>query len=288
MLTFDDKMNKDEIKVGIYGHRGRLGSPLIELLQEHPKTDVVYTQSRSEGEEGSLEDVEVAFLALPPDKSEEYLSDFKDKKVIDLSPDHRCEEGWIYGLPEMNREEIENAKRVANPGCYTTSIVLGLAPLQEELEEVEITAISGISGAGKEPKEEDNFRTYQTGRKHYQIEEIEEQLDIEINSFAPVVSDRTDRGILSRIFARGSFEGVVGKYKEFYEDENFVDVMDGPETEIQTKDVLGTNRCQIGLVQSRGWWTITSVIDNTIKGGSGQAVQNFNLMNGFEEGLSLK
>ncbi|KXB06674.1 hypothetical protein AKJ51_03140 [candidate division MSBL1 archaeon SCGC-AAA382A20] len=241
-----DNMNEDKVKVGVYGHTGRLGEPLMGILREHPNTDIVYTESRSSGKRGDLEETDTVFMALPPGTSEEYLPSLEGKRIIDLSPDHRSD--WVYGLPESRREEIREAERVANPGCYATSIILGLAPLQDEVNEVYISAVSGISGAGMKPKGEDNFLSYEEGRKHYQIEEMEKYLDAEIVSFSPTRIDNTEKGILSSIFARTEdFEDIYETYEDFYKGEEFVKIEEGT---VQTKDVNGTNLCRMKTVQN--------------------------------------
>jgi len=139
-------MNK--IKIGIIGHSGRLGKPLLEILNRHPFAEVIYTKSRSKGVQGKLSEVEFMFLALPHGESENYLAELSSIKTIDLSIDHRNDGSWVYGLPEIFRDKIGKATRVANPGCYATSILIGLFPLRGKIKSVNIASTSGISGAG--------------------------------------------------------------------------------------------------------------------------------------------
>jgi N-acetyl-gamma-glutamyl-phosphate reductase len=113
------------VKVGIIGHTGRVGKPLLEILSKHPYAEIVYTESKSKGYKGNLRDTELVFLALPYSESKKYLPRLKGKRIIDLSIDHRNDNGWVYGLPELNKDKIKNAQRVANPGCYATSVILG-------------------------------------------------------------------------------------------------------------------------------------------------------------------
>ena len=112
-----------KIKVGVIGHTGRLGKPLMEILAGHPFAEVVYTESRGEGKRGDLAKTEVVFLALPYGESEKYLLQLGDQKVIDLSIDHRGDSGWAYGLPEIFGADISKATKVSNPGRYATSVL---------------------------------------------------------------------------------------------------------------------------------------------------------------------
>jgi N-acetyl-gamma-glutamyl-phosphate reductase len=274
-----------KIKVGIIGHTGRLGKPLTHTIQKHPFAKIAYTESRGEGRQGSLAETEVVFIALPYGESEKCLSQLHHQKVIDLSIDHRCNDKWIYGLPEIFGNEIKNAKKVATPGCYATSILLGLFPLMGKIKEANIASISGISGAGIEISNEDNFLVYQEGRKHPQVEEIQKFLNLENIFFIPQRIDTADKGIVSTIFVRTEFsEKLCELYDNAYKACPFIRMV----TEIQTKKVIGTNYCDIKVMEFNGGVVIISALDNLIKGGAGQAVQNFNLMCGFEETLSLK
>ena len=137
-----------KIKVGVIGYTGRLGKLLVEILSKHPFVEVVYTESRSEGSHGNLSSAEIVFLALPYGESKDYLPKLDGKRVIDLSIDHRDDSKWIYGLSEIFSNEISKATQVANPGCYATSILLGLFPLKGKIKQVNIASTSGVSGAG--------------------------------------------------------------------------------------------------------------------------------------------
>ncbi|HLD49055.1 MAG TPA: hypothetical protein VJB11_01715 [archaeon] len=111
------------VKIGVIGHTGRLGKPLVSMLEKHPYVEIVYTESRKEGKQGNLDGGELFFLALPYGESEKYIDKIKEKRIIDLSIDHRDNPEWVYGLPELNRENIKNARYVATPGCYATSVI---------------------------------------------------------------------------------------------------------------------------------------------------------------------
>jgi len=272
-------------KVGIIGHTGMLGKPLAELLDRHPHAEVVYTESRYEGINGNLSAVELMFLALPYGESEKHLPRLEGKRLIDLSIDHRDHEDWVYGLPELNRDRVACAQYVANPGCYATSVILGLAPLSRRISEVRISSTSGISGAGMEVQEEDNFLVYKEGRDHQQIPEIERMLDLDGILFVPQrVDNTTERGIVSTIFGVYADPGDLAEmYKEFYRPKPFVRIRDS----IETRNVNGTNFCDIKVQRYEDRVIVISALDNLIKGGSGQAVQNFNLMYDLDETTGL-
>src|SRR3989339_183329 len=262
----------------------RLAIPLFNILSSHPHAEIVYTYSRRAGAEGNLNDAETVFIALPHGASGEYLQSLKGKRVIDLSIDHRADKDWVYGLPEMNRNEIKDAEKIANPGCYATSIILGMLPLRGFLREVNVASTSGVSGAGLEKREEDNFFIYKEGRKHSHVAEIEKFLGIEGLQFVPQRIDNTDKGIVSTIFAKYDNSLDVRRiYEERYGSEPFVRMVE----QIETRNVNGTNRCDIKLIPDKGNLIVVSALDNTLKGGAGQAVQNFNIMYGFDERTGL-
>lgn len=273
-----------KINVGIIGHTGRLGKPLKEILGNHPFAKVVYTESRGEGKRGNLSEAEVVFLALPYGESEKYLPQFHQQKIIDLSIDHRCNGDWAYGLPEIFSSQIKNAARLANPGCYATSILLGLFPLKGKLKQVNISSTSGVSGAGKKASREDNFLVYREGKQHLQIREMEWVMKLKNILFVPQRIDTADRGIVSTIFAEtGELKNLSKLYEKTYRNFPFIRIR----TEISTQNVIGTNYCDLKVLQFGQSVVIISALDNLIKGGAGQAVQNFNLMFGFPEVTGL-
>jgi len=271
------------IKIGIIGHTGRLGKTLVEILNKHPQVEIVYTESRKEGIKGDLS-AELVFLALPYGESKEYIPKLNGKRLIDMSFDHRLDNRWVYGLPELNKDKIKNSKKIANPGCYATSIILGLAPLKGKVSEVNISSTSGISGAGREVQEKDNFLVYQEGKAHPQVKEIKSFLGLEEILFVPQRIDTAGRGIVSTIFAKyNGNENILRLYKEFYRSTPFVRIREN----IETKEINNTNFCDIKVSQFGDKIIIISALDNLIKGGSGQAVQNLNLMYGFDETTGL-
>ncbi|MHB8771898.1 MAG: N-acetyl-gamma-glutamyl-phosphate reductase [Syntrophales bacterium] len=287
------------------------------------RSDLVYTDM-TPAEMASR--VDVVFLALPHGVSMEVAPQFltAGKKVIDLSADFRIRdqasyEAWygrhraaetireaVYGLPELYRARIGSARLVANPGCYPTSIILGLAPALKarwvETASVIADSKSGVSGAGREPQIDSlycevdgGFKAYKVGR-HRHTPEIEQELgalaerELKI-SFTPHLLP-LKRGILSTIYATltrdATAEDATALYREFYRDEPFVRVRRSGQFP-NLSSVVGSNYCDIGVtVDTRtNRLIVVSVIDNLIKGASGQAIQNMNLMCGLQEETGL-
>ncbi len=270
---------------------------------------------------------EFIFLCLPHQKAMDAAKAFRDKNlpVVDLSADfrlsaaevyetwygpHRCHEllqEAVYGLPELHREQIKKAKLVANPGCYPTSCILGLAPLIKkkviDLKTIHCDSKSGVSGAGKNPEAGNLFCEVNEGLKAYKIgshrhtPEIEQEISRLAGqtvtlSFTPHLIPM-DRGILSTLYAQTQAgldtADLHEIYSEFYRKEPFVRIRrrgDFP----STQEVRMTNYCDIGVHHDArtGRAIIISALDNLTKGASGQAVQNMNLMMGLEETLGLK
>ncbi|MEK6777442.1 MAG: N-acetyl-gamma-glutamyl-phosphate reductase [bacterium] len=277
--------------------------------------------------EALVKDADLVFLALPHTLSMEIVPRILEHgvRLVDLSADFRLKNvsqyrTWykvdhtvpellkqsVYGLPELYRNEITEARLLANPGCYPTCALLGLAPLIKggfiQTQGIVIDAKSGISGAGKTPKPHLHFpeanealAAYRIG-EHQHTPEIEQEISriaeqkITLN-FTPhlIPMNRgllcTSYGILNRKASTGD---LVDAYKTFYADEPFIRVH-AQGSLPNTRDVRGTNRCDIGLkVDERtGRVIVVSVIDNLVKGASGQAVQNMNLMMGIKETTGL-
>lgn len=183
-----------KIKVGVIGYTGRLGKPLTEILEKHPYVEIVYRESRTNGIDGNLVDAEYIFLALPYGESKNHINRLVNKKVIDLSIDHRDKEDWTYGLSEINSENIKSSDKIANPGCYATSILLATYPIREKIKSVRISSTSGLSGAGIDNEKDDNFITYKEGVSHPQVQEICFSLGIDDVQFVPQRIDSSDRG----------------------------------------------------------------------------------------------
>ncbi len=271
--------------------------------------------------------IQVAFLCLPHKSSQEAAAKLRERglKVIDLSADFRLKsakeyEQWyekhqypnllkeaVYGLPELYRDKIKTAKLVANPGCYPTSAALALAPLLKEkliaLDSIIIDSKSGASGAGRSVSVDllfsevnEGFKAYKVG-SHRHTPEIEQTLsdlagEKVFISFTPHLVPM-DRGILSTVYVKPfrklKTADVLKVFKNFYKNEKFVRVK-AEGLFPNTKDVRTTNFCDIGAFYDErvDRIVVISAIDNLTKGAAGQALQNFNLMSGFEEGLGLK
>ncbi|GAF64008.1 N-acetyl-gamma-glutamyl-phosphate reductase [Alkalihalobacillus trypoxylicola] len=273
--------------------------------------------------------VETVFLATPPGVSAEITEPLANKglKVIDLSGDLRITDrgvyqNWykrkaanqsiideaVYGLSEWNREKIAKASIIANPGCYPTATLLALAPLVKkrliDLDTVIIDAKSGTSGAGRSPSEmthysemNENFKAYQINQ-HKHTPEIEQELrqwddDLPYVTFQPHLVPMV-RGIMTTIYAKAketmTEEFLRNLYKDTYANDHFVRLRPNGMYP-STKEVFGSNYCDIGITidERTQRITIVSVIDNVVKGASGQAIQNLNIMNGWseQEGLAF-
>ncbi|MGE8533103.1 N-acetyl-gamma-glutamyl-phosphate reductase [Chryseobacterium sp.] len=313
--------------VGIIGANGYTGSELIRLLAFHPHVTLSFLYSRSNSGTrisdlypdlttvcemvltNKPEDVDVLFLCLPHKESQSWLTQHpvKDETlVIDLGNDFRLEgnfgnRNFIYGLPEINKKQLSEAKSIANPGCFATAIQLALLPLadKEVLNEVFTTGITGSTGAGQSLQatthftwRNDNVSAYKT-LTHQHVDEILQQL-IAFNNKEVTLNFVPWRGD----FARGIFtsstmktdltlEEIEQLYQDFYAEEPFVTVSSRA---IDLKQVVNTNRCVIQIEKSGNVAVIHSAIDNLLKGASGQAVQNMNLAMKWEEnaGLNLK
>lgn len=257
--------------------------------------------------------VDVLFLCLGHGKSISFLENnqFSDAtKIIDLGNDFRLikdkdfnGKSFVYGLPELNKADIKNAQYIANPGCFATAIQLALLPLAADgllSEDVHINATTGSTGAGVGLAATSHFSWRNNNFSHYKV--FEHQHLGEINqSIKQLQADYTDelifvpnrgdfpRGIFATLYTKSeeSLENLVAKYEAFYADQPFVTVTT---TNINMKQVVQTNKCIISLLKKGNRLLITSTIDNLLKGASGQAVQNMNLVFGLEEttGLHLK
>jgi N-acetyl-gamma-glutamyl-phosphate reductase len=338
------------IRAGIYGATGYTGIELARLLVRHPQVEVGFVTSESQAgwplsaifpqappyelvaaAEAPLNEVDLVFLCLPHAAAAPTAVSALNagKRVIDLSADFRLKEqavyeewyqvshpapDWletaVYGLTEFARPTLAQAQLVANPGCYPTSILLGLQPLLAAGLPLKGPIIadskSGVSGAGRAPRQRThfvevagNFSPYGIGRGHRHLPEIEQQLRAWQPDAPPLIFSPhllpVPRGILSTIYVNlspvvGDRSSVIGQmralYETAYEAEPFVNVL--PEGEVATlAHVVHSNRCAIGLTLAGSTLIITSAIDNLVKGAAGQAVQNMNVMVGFKETMGL-
>ncbi|MEK7574545.1 MAG: hypothetical protein AAB514_03390 [Patescibacteria group bacterium] len=285
------------INVGIVGHTGRLGKPLLKILENHPQVKIVYTESRKEGVWGNKSDADFIFLALPYGESENYLPSFKGKKIIDLSIDHRLDKGWVYGLPELNKDKIKNAERIANPGCYATAILEALSPVKNLVSDIKIKAYSGVSGRSEQKINKKNgIERYAKAREHPQVAEVEKYLGKPIESFEPHIVYSLKTGIFVKIEAKlRNQKELDDLFKNSFADKPFLKLVDFQDSnDVDTKHlekiisgVVNSNFCQVSFCLNKKSIIITSALDNLIKGGSGQAVQNFNLVYGLDEKTGL-
>ena len=210
---------------------------------------------------------------------------------------------FIYGLPELNKNKITNANYIANPGCFATAIQLALLPLAAQnmiQSSVHINAVTGATGAGTKPSATTHFTWRDNNFSHYKafehqhLSEIKESLIALQDTFDSELNFIPNRGNFSRgIFAtlylelEESLEDIISLYKSYYKNAPFTIIS---KNEVHLKQVVNTNKCLLHLTKHNNKLLITSAIDNLLKGASGQAIQNMNLMFGFEEqeGLKLK
>jgi N-acetyl-gamma-glutamyl-phosphate reductase len=317
----------NKIKAGIIGGAGYTGGEAIRLLLNHPNAELTFVHSRSNagnflysvhgdliGETDlkftdSLDyKMDVVFLCLGHGESKKFLQEnpiADSVKVIDLSHDFRLGDSlpgreFVYGLPELNRDKIKHAGNIANPGCFATAIELGLLPLAKAglLNEVHTVGITGSTGAGQKLQDTthftwraNNISAYKT-LTHQHLKEINrslKQLQPGFGGSLHFVPWRGDfaRGIFvsSTVTIKKSLEELTSIYKDFYNGQSFTFVSDDT---VDMKQVVNSNKCVIGLEKEGDQLVVHSAIDNLLKGASGQAVHNMNLMFGFEETAGLK
>jgi len=316
-----------KLKVGIVGGAGYTGGETIRLLLNHPDVTLTFVHSRSNAgnplhevhpdllgdtdltfSDHIVPGADVIFLCLGHGESKKFLQENPleaKAKVIDLSQDFRLGEtsgarSFVYGLPELNKSAIQKADNIANPGCFATAIQVGLLPLAKAglLKEVYATGITGSTGAGQKLQDTthftwraNNISAYKTlTHQHLKeigrsVQQLQPGFGASIN-FVPWRGDFT-RGIFvsSIIAADQSLEELRALYREFYAPHPFTIVAD--ET-IDLKQVVNTNKCLLSLEKEGDKLVVHTAIDNLLKGASGQAVQNMNLMCGLEETAGLK
>ena len=320
------------LEVGIIGGAGYTAGELIRLLLNHPKTtiDFVYSTSNAGNKIynvhqdliGSTEisftntinsEVDVLFLCLGHGNSTAFLKNnhfSANTRIIDLSNDFRLlkdkdfnGKDFVYGLPELQKETIKNAKHIANPGCFATALQLAILPLAANnllTNDLHINAVTGATGAGTSLSStthftwrDNNFSHYKAfnhqhlGEIHQTVNQLQSNFNVEIN-FMPNRGNFS-RGIFATTYIKfeKSIEEAKKIYYNYYEDAAFTFVS---ENDVHMKQVVNTNKCLLHLVKHDNKLLITSTIDNLLKGASGQAIQNMNLMVGFDEkmGLNLK
>ena len=325
------------IKIGILGAAGYTGGELIRLLVNHPEAEIIFANSESNAgnlvadvHEGLLGDtdlrftdtmpfdeVDVVFFCFGHGKSEQFLQEHtipEHVKIIDLAQDFRIAaptHDYVYGLPEIHREQISKCQHLANPGCFATCIQLGLLPLAKAgllTHDVAVNAITGSTGAGQKPVStthfswrSDNMSIYKVFT-HQHLHEIRQSLTELQGSLEASIDFIPYRGD----FARGIFctevvkfdgeegtptnptaEQLAEMYRAFYADAAFTHYVDKA---LDLKQVVNTNKALVHVDKFGNKAVITCIIDNLLKGAVGQAVQNMNLMFGIDErsGLRLK
>ena len=314
------------LRIGILGAAGYTGGELIRLLLNHPEAEIVFANSESnagnlvsdvhEGLIGETElrftdampfdEVDVVFFCFGHGKSEAFLKEHtipEHVKIIDLAQDFRIkgDHDYVYGLPEINKEEIQKAQHVANPGCFATCIQVALLPAAQMgwlQEDVTVNAITGSTGAGQKPSTTTHFSWRNNNLsiykpfQHQHIAEIRQSLTQVQGSLEAAIDFIPYRGD----FARGIFctavvktqapiEQITEAYKSFYADAAFTHYCD---KSIDLKQVVNTNKALVHVEKYGDKLLITSAIDNLLKGAVGQAVQNMNIMFGIDETAGLK
>lgn len=280
------------------------GNPVTKVHDDlFGETDIVFSDKIDEN-------ADVVFLCLGHGKSAEFLKNNKysaNTKIIDLSNDFRLNENhifedrtFVYGLPELDREAIKTAQNIANPGCFATAIQLALLPLavnNEIKNDIHINAVTGSTGAGQSLSASTHFSWRNNNVSFYkefthqhegEIYQTLNQLEKDFNNkvyFLPMRGDFA-RGILAGVYLKSDLSEEEAKniFNEYYKNEPFTHVSDAP---IALKQVVNTNKCFLHVQKQDDVLLITSIIDNLTKGASGQAVENMNLMFGWEENLGL-
>ena len=314
-------------KIGIIGGSGFTGGELIRILLNHPKLKIKFIYSLSQNGKNVHEihpdllgktdiifsdqistDIDVLFLCLGHGKSRIFLDKYNFKSdtiIIDLSSDFRLtnnnkykSRNFLYSLPEFNREKIKQSKSIANPGCFATAIQIGLLPLMANnliKNDIHVNAITGSTGAGRISSDTNNFNWRNNNLSiykpfnHQHLNEIYQTLNIMGNNskiyFVPYRGNFT-RGIFTSIYIKfdDEIENIKSIYKDFYESHPFTFLS---KNDINLKEVINTNNCHVNIECHESIIHITTVIDNLLKGASGQAVQNLNIIFGYEESLGL-
>lgn len=315
------------IKIGILGGAGYTGGELLRILIHHPQAELVFVHSKSKFGKplrsvhqdliGETElhftneidkSVDVVFLCVGHGEAQKILAEHNfpvTVKIIDLSQDFRINEAgnstFVYGLPELNKESIENAKNIANPGCFATAIQLALLPLLEQelvKSDIHISATTGSTGAGQSLSEsshfswrENNLSVYKAFT-HQHLKEIKQSIKQVQTNFSNEIIFVPQRGAFPRgilaavtVKSKKNLDSLIQLYESYYEAHPFVFLS---KENVTLKQVINTNKCLLYLEKNEGQLLIVSVIDNLLKGASGQAVQNMNLLFGLNETAGLK
>ncbi|MCY7351702.1 MAG: N-acetyl-gamma-glutamyl-phosphate reductase [Cytophagaceae bacterium] len=313
------------MKIGIIGGAGYTGGELLRILLHHPNAEIAFVHSNSQAgkpvwathtdlvgdtdltftDQSDSGEAEVLFLCSGHGESEKFLNEnplSEGQKLIDLSTDFRDEsEGFVYGLPELQRETIRTAQRIANPGCFATSIELALLPLAGAgllKNSVHVSAITGSTGAGQALAATNHFSWRSNNVSIYKAFTHQHlaEIGMSLRKNQPDFTHRVHfipyrgaftRGILANVYTdfAGSLADAKELYFKYYESHPFTHLSEAP---VDVKQVVGTNKCLLHLEIHDGQLLVSSVIDNLTKGASGQAVQNMNLIFGLEETVGLQ
>jgi N-acetyl-gamma-glutamyl-phosphate reductase len=313
-------------KVGIVGGAGYTSGELLRLLLYHPQVEIRFVQSSSNA--GNFlhqvhtdllgmtdlkfstqhsDDIDVLFLCFGHGDSAMFLNENKIEdrvKIIDLSQDFRLkniQSQFVYGLPEVNQSAIQKAQKIANPGCFATAIQLALLPLAHKQllrSDVHVSAITGSTGAGQSLSRTSHFSwrnnnvSVYKAFTHQHLAEIQQtlhsmQTDLDSKIFFVPYRGNFTRGILASVYLKSDLALAEANdlYRQYYQPHPFVKI--SPD-DIDLKQVVNTNNCFLYLEKHEDTLLIVSAIDNLLKGASGQAVQNMNLMLGIDESEGLK
>lgn len=315
-----------KINIGIIGGAGYTGGELLRILLNHPQVNINFVNSKSQAgkpvysthsdlvgdtdllftDQMPFDDVQAIFLCSGHNESKIFLAENtipESLKIIDLSTDFRDQSnGFVYGLPELQRDLIKTATKIANPGCFATSIELALLPLANAgllNEDVHVSAVTGSTGAGQSLSATTHFSwrnnniSIYKAFTHQHLKEINQSIKTLQPAFGKSVNfipyrGNFSRGIMANVYTKfaGTIEEAKELYKNYYASHPFTHLSEA--TEIDLKQVVNTNKCIIHLEKHDDNLLITSIIDNLTKGASGQAVQNLNLVFGLEETTGLK
>jgi N-acetyl-gamma-glutamyl-phosphate reductase len=298
-------LNHPAADIAFINSTSNTGAPITQVHEDlYGETDLVFSSK-------PILDVDVVFLCQGHGKAEKVLKDFKfsnSTKIIDLGNDFRLHadadfdsKSFVYGLPELQRDKIKASNYIANPGCFATCIQLALLPLANAgiiKNEIHVNAITGSTGAGQNPTatshfswRNNNVSVYKAFTHQHLGEITESLLSLQTNmkhdiNFVPVRGNFT-KGIFGSIYTECdlSLEEAKELYTNYYKDHPFVSIS---EKGIHLKQVINSNKCILHLGKHGNKLLITSIIDNLVKGASGQAVQNMNLIFGLEETMGLK
>lgn len=315
-----------KINIGIIGGAGYTGGELLRILLNHPQVNIAFVNSKSQAgkpvysthsdlvgdtdllftDQMPFDEVQAIFLCSGHNESKKFLAENtipESLKIIDLSTDFRDQSnGFVYGLPELQRDLIKTATKIANPGCFATSIELALLPLANAgllNEDVHVSAVTGSTGAGQSLSATTHFSwrnnniSIYKAFTHQHLKEINQSIKTLQPAFGKSVNfipyrGNFSRGIMANVYTKfaGTIEEAKELYKNYYASHPFTHLSEA--AEIDLKQVVNTNKCILHLEKHDDNLLITSIIDNLTKGASGQAVQNLNLVFGLEETTGLK